>query len=458
MMNFYSFLIRNILFPIEERVEKTGILKALKMLEKSQYWPEEMMIKWQLEKLREILRHAYKNTVFYNRKFKDIGFEPDDFKDFSDLFKLPILTKRDLKDHQKDLIARNLLKEDIHESTTGGTTADYTIFYRDNRSLNFKLASTIRHDRWCGWNIGDKEAIVWPASIDFKGKLSWKMKLKNRMFDRKLRIFAGVLDDSNLQFICKQLQDFKPALIRGFPNPISIIAEYINEKGHYKVRAKAIKSVGEPLTDSQRKLFESTFSGEVFNYYLSRESGTIASECEEHDKMHISAETLFLEFLNEGKPSRPGEPGNIVVTDLHNYGMPFIRYEIGDIGIPSNAKCACGRTLPLMEMTAGRESDFLISPHDGSKIMGLSLLVPFVENPKVGQLQIIQDKPNHIIVKLSKNEGFQEESLSLFKKTVNNIFHNKMLVSFEYVEKIFHEKSGKYRFVIRKDFSDASNQ
>jgi phenylacetate-CoA ligase len=168
--------------------------------------------------------------------------------------------------------------------------------------------------------------------------------------------------------------------------------------------------------------------------------------------MHINSECLFIEFLRNGKPVKDGEPGDIVITDLFNFGMPFIRYQLGDVGIPSSGSCACGRSLPLMEMTAGRESDFLISPHDGSLIMGLSLLVPFVENPKVGQLQIIQDKIDHIIMRIAKDKDFKDENLEIFKKTVNNIFHGKMALSIEFVDKILHDRSGKYRFAIRKDF------
>jgi len=402
-----------------------------------------------------LLMHAYQNTAYYRKKFTEIGFFPEDFKDFKDLQKLPVLTKQDLKDHLKDLIAQNYSKDEIHESTTGGTTADFTVFYRDNRCLDFKLASTIRHDRWCGWDIGEKEAVIWPAAIDFKQEPTWKSTIKNYLLDRKLRIFAGVLDKQTLYTICNELQKFKPTLIRGFPNPISVIAEFIQTKGDFSIRPAAIKSVGEPLSKQARELLQSVFQCKVFNYYLSRESGAIASECEQHDKMHINSECLYLEFLKNGRPVQNGSPGNIVITDLFNFGMPFIRYQLGDVGIPRDGVCACGRNLPLMEMTAGRESDFLISPHDGSFIMGLSLLVPFVENPKVGQLQIIQDKINHIILRIAKDKDFKNENLTLFEKTVNNIFHGKMAVTIEFVDKIPHDKSGKYRFAIREDFRKA---
>lgn len=448
----YGRFVKDMLFPLNEKREGTHILGALRGFEQSQYWSRDQLHEWQWSRLRLLLAHAYNNTGFYRRRFDEIGFHPQDIKDYADFQKLPILTKQNLRSDSNELIAGNYSEGEIHESTTGGTTADYTVFYRDNKGLDFKLASTIRHDRWCGWDIGEKEAIIWPASIDFEDKVALKSTIRNRLLDRKLRIFAGVLNEEIVKDICDRLQRFKPALIRGFPNPISIIAEFIKANPEYHIRPTAIKSVGEALSTNALELFESVFQCKVFNYYLSRESGTIASECEQHDKMHINAECLFVEFLRNGKPVEYGDPGDIVITDLYNFGMPFIRYQIGDIGAPVKGSCACRRNLPLMDMTAGRESDFLISPLDGSFIMGLSLLVPFVENPKVGQLQVIQDKKDHITLRIAKNEDFEKENLTIFKRTVQNMFQGTMSVSFEFVDNIPHDKSGKYRFAIRKDF------
>lgn len=452
MNSFYGTVVKKIIFPLNEIREGTRIRNTMKFFEDSQYWPEERILEFQLKRLKAILNHAFKNTDFYRRRFNEVGFKPDSFKTFDDLQKIPILTKQDLKNHLSELMANNYAADQIHESTTGGTTADYTTFYRDNECLNFKLAATIRHDRWCGWDVGEKEAIVWPASIDFKSEPTVKTNLRNILLDRKLRLFAGVLDRNTIKDICRKIEKFNPVLIRGFPNPISVLAEFIENEGQYNIRPKAIKSVGEPLSGKTRKQLEDIFGCEVFNYYLSRESGTIASECDMHHKMHINAECLYVEFIKDSRKAREGETGNIVITDLFNMGMPLIRYQLGDVGIPSNEKCPCGRGLPLMEISAGRESDFIISPHDGSFIMGLSLLVPFVENPKVGQLQIVQDRLDHIIIRISKNREFNEDDLERFKKAVENIFKGKMTYNIEYVSKILHERSGKYRFVIRKEF------
>ncbi len=452
MHSFHARLVRELLFPLHERLRGTSILRALKLLEESQYWSRDQLSAWQIARLQSLLLHAYENTRFYRRRFDQAGFNPRAFRSFSDLNCLPCLTKQDLKESLEDLLAQNYTSSDIHQSTTGGTTADFTVFYRDNESLNFKLASTIRHDRWTGWDIGEREAVVWPASIDFRGKRTWRTATRNAVYNRKLRLFAGVLDEATLHSISSQLQRFRPRLMRGFPNPMSVIAEFVDRHPEYEVSPGAIKSVGEALSPATRTLLSRVFRCEVYNCYLSRESGTLASECDAHRNMHINAETLYVEFLHAGQPVPYGTPGQVIVTDLYNYGMPLIRYQVGDLATPLEGSCPCGRTLPLMEMTAGRESDFLLSPHDGSYIMGLSLLVPFVENPSVGQLQIIQDSIQHITLRISKGKDFRDENLARFRQTLDQIFHGKMTCTVEFVDEIPHDASGKYRFVVRRPF------
>ena len=100
----------------------------------------------------------------------------------------------------------------------------------------------------------------------------------------------------------------------------------------------------------------------------------IASECERHQGLHLNIEHLFIEFLRpDGTQAAPGEEGTIVITDLINRGMPFIRYRIEDVGVPSDRRCTCGRGLPLMERVTGRVADYL-KRRDGSLVAGVSLV------------------------------------------------------------------------------------
>jgi phenylacetate-CoA ligase len=135
--------------------------------------------------------------------------------------------------------------------------------------------------------------------------------------------------------------------------------------------------------------------------------------------------------------------------------MPFIRYKIEDMGIFVDETCTCGRGLPVFRMEAGRASDFLISPYDKSNISGCSLLHHLIaEGPEVGQIQVIQDKINHLTLKIVKSGGFQQDKLVHFDGVIERIFKGQMTYDIEYVTQIEREKSKKYFFtkcLITKD-------
>ncbi len=173
--------------------------------------------------------------------------------------------------------------------------------------------------------------------------------------------------------------------------------------------------------------------------------------------MHINADCLYLEFVDDNdQPVPPGELGRILVTDFGNYGMPFIRYEIGDMGAADDRTCPCGRTLPLMKFAAGRESDFIKSPHDGSLISGATLChYLLAEGPNVGQLQLIQEKPDELLVRICNDQADDHRQLaeSEVTKVLNKIFHHKMKICCQQVPVIPAEKSGKYRFCINRTLS-----
>jgi phenylacetate-CoA ligase len=279
-----------------------------------------------------------------------------------------------------------------------------------------------------------------------------KAKIRQKFISRQLMLAAGSLSEPRLQQIATQLQAFRPVLIRAFPNPLDQVARFL-KAGNFRIRPKAVLVTGEPLLESQRGLFEEVFGCEIFDCYASRECGQHACECPERSGMHINAECLIMEFENDGKPCEAGQMGRILITDLDNYGMPFVRYDIQDMGIPLTDRCSCGRSLPLMSVAAGRISDFVVSPHDNSLISGSSLChYLLATGPDVGQIQIIQDAPDHLLIKLrySTPAGLTDNVLEHIRSTVGKIFFGKMTLDIAPCESIPHEPSGKYRFCINQ--------
>jgi phenylacetate-CoA ligase len=450
-MSLRGGLIKRVFYPLNELREGRQILPHLRALEESQYEDPARRDEMRMRKLRAVLNQAFEYSPFYRQRFREAGITPADIQDWSDLRKLPPLTKSDLQNHLAEMVATNVPEQARHRSATGGSTGQYTPFYRDNACLDAKMAGQLRFNGWAGWDVGEPLAFVWVALQDFAKQPTSRDRLRNWLIDRQLMLCAGNLNEAALETYAARLRRFRPALIRAFPSPLAVLAGYLKNQPGSAVQPSGIITVGEPLLDSQRRLFEEVFGCPVFNCYVSRECGNMACECTEHHGLHIFAESLHVEFERDGKPAQPGEIGNILVTDLENRGMPFLRYEIGDMGSPRASACRCGRTLPMMAMEAGRVTDFLVSPVDGSLISGASLCHYLVaEGPDVGQIQIEQDGRDHLLVRIVRGSRFREEHLRHFEQVVQRLFHGAMQVEFSFVDHIPREPGGKYRFCVNR--------
>lgn len=451
-MTLLSHLSKRFFYPLNELREGTNILPMLRSLEATERIPSDRLHELRLRKLQAILEHAFDNTVFYRKRFQEAGVSPKDIRDFDDLRLLPPLTKDDLIRHQSELIAHNLRPSELHSSTTGGSSGTYTPFHRDNRCLNIKFAAEYRFNRWCGWNVGQKVAVVWPAFQDLCVRETWKQKLRHWLVDRHLLLYSGELNEAVMSQLAEELDRFGPRLIRAFPYALAILAKYIRDATSYRIRPAGVLTTGEPLLASHRELMKEVFDCPIFNCYGSRECGHTASECETHEGLHINAECLHVEFQMDNEPVKPGEPGHMLITDFENYGMPFVRYQIGDMGMPLAGLCDCGRTLPLMGMNAGRDTDFLHSPYDGSLISGSICHELAADGPNVGQLQVIQDDRDHLTIRVKRSCGDADEGIKTEYVTsvIDQLFHGSMRVTFEEVTSIPRERSGKFRVCINQ--------
>jgi phenylacetate-CoA ligase len=455
-----SAIVKHLTFPLYQRLKGSRVLPHLRELMKTQFLPPEELRELRLRKLRRILEHANQNTAYYRRVFDEAGFNPANVRDFADLEKLPILTKSDIIRNLDGMRATNLSPDEMHRSATGGSTGERTPFFRDNRCLSFKKAVEFRFNRWAGWDVGQRIAYVWPAIQDLAGGSTLRGRMRNALVDRSLMLYSGKLDDEILTSHTQALNAFSPTLIRAFTNPLYVLAKFLKARKNIAAfRPRAVIATGEPLLPSQRALFEEVFECAVFNLYATRENGHVASECDAHSGLHIATESLHIEFVRNGRGVPVGQPGRVLITDFENFGMPFIRYQIEDVGVPLDRTCVCGRTLPLMAFEAGRISDFLVSPRDGSLVSGSSLCHYLIaEGPDVGQVQIVQDARDHLLIRLRRSDRSQEqnaEQIERFQAIIARIFDGGMRTSIDFVDSIPHEKSGKYRFCINRISSES---
>jgi phenylacetate-CoA ligase len=439
------FLSRNFIFPIIGGKNYLRTRSQFYELKKNQYIDTKTIKELNFYKLKKLLIHAYYNTEFYNKKFVDYGFYPDKICSFEEIRKIPPLTREDLNKWQNQLISKNYSSNDLHFATTGGSTGVATRFARNNNCLTIKKANEFRFNSFSGWELGEKILYYWPALSDFS-KTDRKLSYREKYFKKEMLLFSGKLNEKLLHEHFDVLKKFQPQLLRAFPSSLQIFAEFLKNKKIKFGLERGIICVGEPLNNYQRNLFREIFNCGVYNCYASRECGNIACECSEGEGLHVAEDLLYVEIENQIEECY----GNILLTDLHNYGMPLIRYSIQDFSKFKKKKCKCGISLDLLEIDGARISDYIISPLDNSYISSSAMIhYLLAENPSVGKVKIIQNKVDKLDIQIvcSGDEGriFKEHVEAVVKK----IFKEKMKVEFHNVDEIPLLPSGKYQFIKR---------
>jgi len=433
--------------PILEARNNIHTTSDLKFLIKSDNWSRDQLDDFQWQRIKILLAHAFDHSPFYRERFNKLGLKPNDIKTFDDYENIPSISRQDINEHLEEMIANNLQEKDIHYSSTGGSTGLPTRFARDNKCLEIKLASEYRFNTWCGWSPGEKILYYWPALADFTEETISPKMMKERLYSRRLKIFSGRLNDKMLAEHADMLRRFKPQIIRAFPGALNMLAEYLESKGEKIPQIRSIISVGESLHESQREIFQRVFRAEVFNCYVSRECGNIACECEAHQGLHITEELLYVEIRGNNQD----EYGKILITDLWNMGMPFIRYEIQDAARWETRDCTCGRKHKMLGIDTGRLSDFLISPADGSTISGSAIThYLLAEGPQMGRVKFIQTAPNQLKVLIASGINEYLPARQHIQERLDRIFEGKMRIEYECTDRIPLLPSGKYSVVERK--------
>jgi phenylacetate-CoA ligase len=319
-------------------------------------------------------------------------------------------------------------------------------FYIDRNSLDYKKATVLRNMHWCNSADGEKRIILWGSPIGASRKEKTVMALRNFLV-RDYLISSYAMNDKTMHEIVNKIKRLRPKIIVGYVSALKILAEFMEKNRISDVQVSAIIPAAETLFEYQRELFERAFHGEVYNRYGSHEFTGIAHECNFHNGMHINVESLYLEVLKDGRPASPGQLGEIVITDLENFGMPFIRYRIGDLGALKQEPCQCGRGLPLLDCVEGRVYDVIRCPN-GSVQTGTFFCKVTRAVPGIREFQVVQESLNKIRIKLLTDDRFQFTSTSFLVETIKKYCGETMEIAFDLVETIEPLKSGKHRYIV----------
>ena len=445
-----TFLNRNVMQPLLARKDRSRHLEYLRFLEQTQYDPPEVIRARQLAALKVALNHAWDTVPYYRAAWTKAGVHPSDVRTLRDLEAFPVLTKSDIRRHERALISSCFDPAKLRLKRTSGSTGVPLNIRIDEPALQWKAACTLRSDEWSGYRLGQRVAKVW-GNPEYR-HFGWKGRLRNFFFDRAVYLDTLNLTKDRIAEFANRLLRHQPGLIFGHAHSLYLLACSLRKAKIDGIRPNGIISTAMVLHGWERTAIEKVFDCPVTNRYGCEEVSLIASECELHEGLHINSDSVYAE-PNPSTPSplRGGvREGSFLVTDLSNRAMPLIRYQNGDVVVGSGRACRCGRGLPMIERIEGREADYVLTP-SGRLISGISLTENFaLLITGAAQVQIVQDAIDHLVIRLVPDDEFGDASYRQIAKLVDETFGESVRYEVDLVDAIPQEPTGKYRFCISK--------
>lgn len=420
------------------------VWKHIRAYEQMQWKSHEEILKYQATQLKKLLLHANKTVPYYHSLFKDNNISVNNIKNLDQLSQLPIITKADIVKHSKNLHSKKNFYLPSNK-TTGGSTGQAVTIKKNANALARERAATWRAYNWAGIGIGDIQARFWGTPLSSKGKLLSKAV---DYISNRTRLSAFNINSCSLENYYQELTKLKPTYLYGYVSMILEFANSITKKGYPTFDSlKCVITTSEVLNKDSRRTIETALNIKVFNEYGCGEVGSIAHECE-HGSMHIMAENVIIEIDTSNSPDE--KSGKIIVTDLHNYAMPLIRYDVGDYATLSSQTCPCGRGLPIIEKIHGRAYD-IIMDIDGNKYHPEVLMYIFenlkTNNAGISQFQVIQKDASLLKINLIKGPNYHNDTEKLITERIHLDIHQDFHIDFNYVNKINREDSGKLRII-----------
>jgi phenylacetate-CoA ligase len=444
-MPFMSFLSRHVFHPLWDIKDGRQRLRNLRELERSQWLSLETLRARQSERLARILSYAAMHSPYYRRLFSERGFHPVKFT-ASEFEALPLLTKSIIRTSTEEMLSDEFPRSALLEHRTGGSTGVALKAYFDPQWIDPRTADAMRSDQWAGYFHGMSVASLWgnppiPKTV--------RQRIRAALVDRYIYLDTIDFNDRTIGEFINRWQQAKPEILFGHSHSLYMLARYVIDHGIRDLRPRGIISTSMMLLANERAVIEQAFAAKVFDRYGSEEVALIAAECERHEGLRLNIEHLYIEFLREdGTAAATGEEGAIIITDLVNRGMPFVRYQIGDMGVPTNRRCSCGRGLPLMERVTGRVADYL-KRRDGSMVAGVSLVErTLTAIPGLEQLQVVQPAIDQIVLNVVRAPEFNTATEEALLAEFRAVFGPGIEIRANYLERIPQERSGKYRFAI----------
>lgn len=415
------------------------------------------------ERLERLLRHAAENVPFYRDAYSLAGLAPTDLRHIDDLVHLPIVSKLD---HcwrpLSHFLADNLPAHRHIPDATSGSTGQPFEFYLDREAVPIHIANHAFSDAWYGLRPFSRSVRVRVPRLEPAKPTTnepFLVKIRKMTTGRLRSLYEGWTQEQIsawevgsdwAESIYRRMESHHPHFVTGYTSGVAGIAdELLRRNLRLSRRVRGVITEAEPLTPSRRKVIEDYFEAPIGNRLGIREIGVyVAQSCPEAaDQFHVISDHVIAEIvLEDGTRARAGERGRLILTDLHNYVMPFIRYDTGDLAIAGDGSCLCGRGFPIITQIEGRSHECLrtpagrvISPASLGQYLGLHRDYRTV----VRHYQLVEEREGQVRLLVVPAPQFDSETQERMRRDLMILLGEDMTAIVEIVPEIPCEKSGK---------------
>ncbi len=449
-MSLYERAFRRLLFPAYERLRGRATMRYLREYEANQWLAPEQLAALQLDKLKALVGHCWRQVPYYRRRWQAIGFEPDDLRSLDDYARLPVLTKADIRANFDDLKAQSL-RDGLLYKATGGSTGEPLRFGYTRESNDRRVAVMWRGYGWTGATLGRRALFLWGGAV---GDPTRKAQLKDRLFHTAFNrhmLNSFLMRDDNMAAFADAIAAYRPKVLVAYVDPIVRLSRWLLAQGRSIPGVVSVLGAAEALHDFQRPIIEAAFPGaKAYNTYGCREFMLIACEDETRDGLVVNADHLVVELVNTTATADGGESGELAITDLHNWGMPFIRYVNGDLASRCRAWHSVGRRgLPRLERIEGRRLDAIRTP-DGRVLPGEFFPHMLKDVPGVNRFQVVQETLERFVLKIVPGPGFGVDQEAYVRREVAKVLGSDARLVLERVDDIPLTASGKFRVTVSR--------
>jgi phenylacetate-CoA ligase len=438
----YKAFHKLVLVPVSDYLTGWKLDRALRFLAESQYWTREQIEEFQLERLKLLAKFAYENSTFYHELFDKYEFDPYRVTDLSDLRKLPVLSKDEIRENMSKIttVENAMNKKEYSYTATSGSTGLQLKFPITKEAYGMINAAALRGWNWMGFELGDKYIKI---SLN---KRKSKLKQIQDRINRSI-VFASKYNADGVEEFVKLFNSYKPQFLRSYPDPLMFIAKHLDKNSIKLEGLKGINTTGNILFDEDREFIEKVFGVRIHDSY-SCEGSPQLFQCGTGRTYHISEEYAITEILNDkNEEVNAGETGRLITTDLWNFAAPFIRYDTNDFVVKGHL-CSCGRELGTVERIFGRNNDIL--KVNGSFFIAQNFTTFFKYFEQIVQFKVVQKEENHVEFHLVLDRPLQKEENVRILNHWKGEFGDNTEIQINEVSDIAPLKSGKNQFVYRE--------